>query len=93
MVNLETAFKDFLGKITPNSGQQEQMSKRSLRLVEILKSKWGPQKVLAIGSVGRGTEVAPAHDVDWMIVLDQAKFEVMQPANVLAEVKSSLQIQ
>jgi hypothetical protein len=91
MTSLKQAFDAFVNKVAPDAGQQEQHSKRSQRLVEILKSEWGPDKVLRIGSVGRGTNIAPTHDVDWMVVLDKTKFEEADAAKVLGEVRDSLQ--
>ncbi len=73
------------------AGQARRLSERSGRLVKVLQQTWGPEQVKPIGSVGRGTHVAPVHDVDWMVVIDQARFENGTVASALGEIQSKLQ--
>lgn len=72
MATLSDAFSDSLSRLRPPQGLVQQVSERTTKLSELVKSTWKPAKIVPIGSHARGTTIPPLHDVDLMVVLNRS---------------------
>lgn len=87
---LERSFETFRNNLNFTQGQEQQVTERRARLIDLLQKAWSPAKISPIGSWARGTAVPPLKDIDLMVVLNGITPEQKTPSVLLGEFASKL---